>query len=72
MITSGEIFKGDAFDQIMLIGYNYNDIIMRLEEEEEEEAEEIEDLKEKQKRLKEEMLKKRRLEKDKEKNGEPH
>jgi len=72
MITPGEIFKNGGFDQLMPIKYTYNDNIMRLEEEEESEVEEIEDLKEKQKRQKEEILKKRRSEKDKGKNGEPH
>ena len=72
MNISGDLFKSRIYDHIMPVWYNYDDIIMKLEEEEEEEAEEIEDLKEKQKRLKQEMLKKRRIEKKQRKNGDPN
>lgn len=75
MITSGELFENKAFDHIMFHGYKYEDINMRLEQEDEEEAELLEILKEKQKLKKIEMLeklKKKRNENDQGKNDESH
>jgi len=59
MIISAELMENKDFGcQIMPFGYRYDEIDMKLEEEEQEDVEKIEDLKEKQKRLKEEILKK--------------
>ena len=64
MIISSESYENKFFSQVMPFGHKYDEINMKLEEEEEEESEEIEELKEKQKRLKEEILKKKLREKE--------
>ena len=72
MIKSEEIVKNQPLNHSISIVFNYDDIFIRLEEEEEEEEEEIEDLKEKQKRLKVDILKKKQLRNEQGENSEPH
>ena len=64
MIPANSHMTNNRYDPGIYFKPKNDQIIMRLEEEEEEDAGKVEDLKEKQKRLREEMLKKMREKKD--------
>ena len=72
MFISTELYENKVLGQVMPYGYKYNEINMKLEEEEDEEVEKIEDLKEKQKRLKQEIRDRKRSEKAPEESVKPN
>ena len=72
MIVSSELNSYKVLRQVVPFGYKYDEIKMKLEEEDEDEIKEFERLKKEQKKLKKRILDRKRSEKKPKANDRPH